>query len=408
MSAPAPKLWTSMKGRGGRGDRTALGMWFWDIDRVLLLLTLLLIAVGLIAVGAASPAAATRYSGGKHIVPPLFYLWWQLIWIGVSLPILLVVSMLPVPLARRLALFGTVVCLVLLMLVPVIGVEKNGATRWINLGISLLQPSEFLKPCFVVTVAWLLSMRAQDAALPVVTMTGGMTALVAFLLMLQPDFGQTVVFCAVWMALLMISGTSPKVMAGLIAAVPAGLLAAYMFYGTARARINAFLFPEADGIGAADHFQTNAAHDTITAGGWRGTGPGGGSMKFRLPEGQTDYIFSVIGEEFGLIACMIIAMLFLAIVVRVFVKLLDEQDEFRLFAAAGLATQFGVQALISMAVNTGLAPSKGMTLPFISYGGSSLIALSIGMGLLLAFTRRNPFVTRSKYIAHSGAHRSGI
>ncbi|MEG3178139.1 putative peptidoglycan glycosyltransferase FtsW [Sphingomonas sp. RB3P16] len=401
---PPPKLWKGMKHRGGRGDRSALGMWFWDIDRMLLLLTLLLVAVGLVAVGAASPAAATRYSDGKHIVPPLFYLWWQLAWVSVSLPVLLVVSMLPVPVARRMALIGTVACLVLLMLVPVIGVQKNGATRWLNLGVSLLQPSEFLKPFFIVTAAWVLSMRGQDEALPVVTITGGMTALVAVLLMLQPDFGQTVVFCAVWMALLMISGTSPKVIGGLIAAVPLGLGAAYMFYGTARARINAFLFPETDGVGAADHFQTNAAHDTITAGGWRGTGPGGGAMKFRLPEGHTDYIFSVIGEEFGLIACMIIAMLFLAIVVRVFVKLLDEQDEFRLFAAAGLATQFGIQALISMAVNTGLAPSKGMTLPFISYGGSSLVALSIGMGLLLAFTRRNPFVTRSKYIAH----RSGI
>ena len=412
MNTPAPKLWKSMKGRGGRGDRSALGTWFWDIDRMLLLLTLLLIAVGLVAVGAASPSAATRYSGAKHIVPPLFFLWWQLAWVGVSLPVLLVVSMLPVPVARRMALIGTAAFLFMLMLVPAIGVEKNGAMRWLNFGVSLLQPSEFLKPFFVVTVAWLLSMRAQDASLPVVTITGGMTALIATLLMLQPDFGQTVVFCVVWMSLLMISGTSPRIMGVLIAAVPAGVGAAYMFYGTARARINAFLFPATDGIGPADHFQTNAAHDTITAGGWRGTGPGGGTMKFHLPEGQTDYIFSVIGEEFGLVACMIIALLFLAIVVRVFVKLLDEQDEFRLFAAAGLATQFGVQALISMAVNTGLAPSKGMTLPFISYGGSSLIALSIGMGLLLAFTRRNPFVTRSKYIAHSGvrtgAQRSGL
>lgn len=405
----APRLWRSMKGRGGRGDRSVLGTWFWDIDRLLLLLTLLLIAVGLIAVGAASPAAATRYSDEKHHVPPLFYLWWQLAWVGVSLPILFVISMLPVAIARRMALLGTIACLVLLMLVPLIGVEKNGATRWINFGISLFQPSEFLKPFFIVTTAWLLSIRAQDDALPMVTITGAMTALVAALLMLQPDFGQTVVFCAVWLALLMLSGTSPRVMAGLIAAVPAGLGAAYLFYGTARVRINAFLFPSAEGAGASDHFQTNAAHETITAGGWRGTGPGGGSMKFHLPEGHTDYIFSVIGEEFGLVACMIIAVLFLAIVVRVFVKLLDEEDEFRLFAAAGLATQFGVQALISMAVNTGLAPSKGMTLPFISYGGSSQIALSIGMGLLLAFTRRNPFVTRSKYIAQrGGAHRSGV
>jgi cell division protein FtsW len=142
----------------------------------------------------------------------------------------------------------------------------------------------------------------------------------------------------------------------------------------------------------------DAAHRTLTSGGWTGTGPGAGSAKFGLPEAHTDYIFSVIGEEFGLIACSVVALVFLAIVVRVFVKLLDEQDEFKLLAAAGLATQFGAQALVSMAVNTGMAPSKGMTLPFISYGGSSMIALSIGMGLLLAFTRRNPFLTRSPYV----------
>ena len=391
-------LWKRMR-QGGRTDRSPLGMWFWDIDRVVLLLTLLLIAVGLIAVGSASPAAATRYSDEHHHIPPFFYLQWQVLWVCVSLPVLLIVSMLPVTAARRMALIGTVICFALLIAVPFVGVEKNGATRWLNFGVSLLQPSEFLKPCFIVTVAWLLSMKVKDDALPVTVITGAMTAFVGLLLMLQPDFGQTIVFVAVWFALLMIAGTSPKVMAGLIALAPAGLLAAYLFYGTARARIDAFLFPGAAGEAGSDHFQTNAAHDTITHGGWRGTGPGGGTMKFRLPEGHTDYIFSVIGEEFGLIACVIIALLFLAIVVRVFVKLLDERDEFRLYAAAGLATQFGVQSLISMAVNTGLAPSKGMTLPFISYGGSSMIALSIGMGLLLAFTRRNPFVTRSPYIA---------
>ncbi len=391
-------LWKRMR-QGGRTDRSPLGMWFWDIDRVVLSLTLLLIAVGLIAVGSASPAAATRYSDEHHHIPPFFYLQWQVLWVCVSLPVLLVVSMLPVVAARRMALIGTVICFALLIAVPFVGVEKNGATRWLNFGVSLLQPSEFLKPCFIVTVAWLLSMKVKDDALPVTVITGAMTAFVGLLLMLQPDFGQTIVFVAVWFALLMIAGTPPKVMAGLIALAPAGLLAAYLFYGTARARIDAFLFPGAAGEAGSDHFQTNAAHDTITHGGWRGTGPGGGTMKFRLPEAHTDYIFSVIGEEFGLIACVIIAILFLAIVVRVFVKLLDERDEFRLYAAAGLATQFGVQSLISMAVNTGLAPSKGMTLPFISYGGSSMIALSIGMGLLLAFTRRNPFVTRSPYIA---------
>lgn len=393
--------WRRVQRGGGRGDRSALGTWFWDLDRVLLLLTMLLIAVGLVAVGAASPSAASRYSDEHHHIPPLFYLWWQLAWVTVSIPTLLIVSMLPVAVARRLALAGTLVCLLLLGLVPVFGVEKNGATRWLNLGISLLEPSEFLKPMFVVTTAWLLAMRAQDAALPVIPITAALTGVVAVLLMLQPDFGQTIVFVAVWLALLMIAGTPTRVLLGLVGAVPVFVVGAYLFYGTARSRIDAYLFPGGTGgeAGGSDHFQTDAAHDTIVAGGWRGTGPGGGTMKFRLPEGHTDYIFSVIGEEFGLIACMVITLLFLAVVVRVFVKLLDERDEFRLFAAAGLATQFGVQALISMAVNTGLAPSKGMTLPFISYGGSSMVALSIGMGLLLAFTRRNPFVTRSPYIA---------
>jgi len=230
-----------------------------------------------------------------------------------------------------------------------------------------------------------------------VPITAAMTALVGCLLMIQPDFGQTIIFVVIWLALLMIAGTSLRVMGGFVAIVPVGLIAAYMFYDTARLRIDAFLGHGSE-TGAIDHYQTDMAYATLTAGGITGTGPGGGVMKFRLPEAHTDYIFSVIGEEFGLIACAVIALLFLAIVVRVFVKLLDEPDPFRLLAAAGLATQFGAQALVSMAVNTGIAPSKGMTLPFISYGGSSMIALSIGMGLLLAFTRRNPFLTRSPYI----------
>lgn len=396
-------VWARLQGHGGRGDRSPLGNWFWDVDRMLLLLTLCLVAIGLIAVAAASPATAVRYSGEHHKLAPLHYFWRQLMWVSVSVPVLFGVSMLPVATARRMALVGTAVLLALLALTPFIGAEHNGARRWIWLGIAEFQPSEFLKPLFIVTTAWLLSLRAKDPELPTVLITGGMTGMVGVFLMLQPDFGQTVIFCAVWMALLMIAGTPWRVVGGLIACVPAGLVAAYLFYGTARSRIDAFLFPDAEGEGAADHFQTDAAHHTITAGGWTGTGPSGGTAKFGLPEAHTDYIFSVIGEEFGIIACSIIALVFLAIVVRVFVKLLDEQDEFKLLAASGLAVQFGAQALVSMAVNTGLAPSKGMTLPFISYGGSSMIALSIGMGMLLAFTRRNPFLTRSPYVVRWAA-----
>jgi cell division protein FtsW len=387
-----------MKRRGGRGDRSPLGTWFWDIDRMLLLLTLFLIAIGLIAVAAASPATAVRYSGEHRKLAPLYYFWRQLMWVAVSMPVLFGVSMMPVAMARRMSLVGAAVLIAILAVTPFVGVEVNGARRWVGYGFAQFQPSEFLKPMFIVSVAWLLSLRVKDPELPTVLITGALTAAIAAMLMLQPDFGQTIIYCSVWMALLMIAGTPVRVMAGLAACVPVGLGAAYMFYGTARNRIDAFLFPTAEGDGASDHFQTNAAHNTLTAGGWTGTGPGGGSAKFGLPEAHTDYIFSVIGEEFGLIACSVIATIFLAIVVRVFVKLLDEQDEFKLLASAGLATQFGAQALISMLVNTGLAPSKGMTLPFISYGGSSMIALSIGMGLLLAFTRRNPFLTRSPYV----------
>ncbi|SEL43392.1 cell division protein FtsW [Sphingomonas palmae] len=387
-----------LQGRGGRGDPSPLGTWFWDIDRVLLLLALFLIAIGLIAVAAGSPATAVRYSGEHVKFTPLHYFWRQVIWVAVALPVLFGVSMLPVTLARRMSLVGAGICVALLAVTPFVGMTVNGARRWIGFGFAQFQPSEFLKPFFVVTVAYLLSLKARDEELPATVITAGLTGLVALLLMMQPDFGQTIIFCSIWLALIVIAGTPTRTIIGLLAMVPVGLVAAYVFYGTARARIDAFLFPGIEGEGAADHFQTNAAHNTLTAGGWFGTGPGGGTAKFGLPEAHTDYIFSVIGEEFGLIACMIVALVFLAIVVRVFVKLLDEQDSFKLLAASGLAVQFGAQALVSMAVNTGLAPSKGMTLPFISYGGSSMVALSIGMGLLLAFTRRNPFLMRSPYI----------
>ncbi|UZK67388.1 FtsW/RodA/SpoVE family cell cycle protein [Sphingomonas sp. M1-B02] len=380
----------------GRASTTRAGMWFWEVDRVLLLLALLLIAIGLVAVAAASPATARRYSDATHIVPPMYYFWRQLMWVCVSVPILIFVSMLPITLARRLSLIGAAFFLLLLVLAPVIGKEVNGARRWIDVGVSDLQPSEFLKPLFIVATAWMLSFRAKDPELPVLFVTGAMTALIGVLLMLQPDFGQTMVFAAVWLILLTLSGISGVAIGGLMGTAVAGVIAAYIFYDTARIRINSFLFPTKEAA-LADRYQIEMAHDTLTAGGLTGTGPGGGQVKFKLPEAHTDYIFSVIGEEFGLLACAVIVILYAAIVIRVFMKLLDEEDAFRLLAAAGLAAQFGVQALINMAVNTGIAPSKGMTLPFISYGGSSMIALSVGMGLLLAFTRRNPYLKRSPY-----------
>ena len=378
--------------RYGRTDTSALGRWFWEIDKVLLLLVSVLIAIGLIAVAAASPAAAHRYSGGSVTFPELYYFWRQLAWIAVGVPVMIFISMMPRERARRWSLFGAAFFFVLLIFVPVLGPEINGARRWLNFGFGQIQPSEFLKPTFVIALAWLLSMREKDKGVPVFALSALLTGAIAFLLMRQPDFGSTIIFCAVWLAMVALAGLNLRVLIALGIAGLVGVVLAYFFYDVATLRIDEFLF------GEGDSFQTSNAMRTLTAGGLFGMGPGGGTRKFGLPEPHTDYIFSVIGEEFGLIACLAIALLYLGIVARVLIKLLDEDNLFAILAAAGLAVQFGLQAMINMLVNVQLAPSKGMTLPFISYGGSSMLALSIGMGLLLAFTRRNPYLTRSPYV----------
>src|ERR1700761_6876313 len=378
--------------RLGRAARSALGRWFWEIDLVLLALVTVLIGIGLIAVAAASPAAGVRYSDGAVQFPPLYYFYRQCIWLAIGVPVMFVVSMLPKDVARRLALVGAAVFIVALALTPFIGHQVNGARRWLGVGMMQVQPSEFLKPLYVVAMAWLLSLKQHDRTLPVVPISFIITAVIAGCLMKQPDFGQTVIFLLMWTALLTLSGAPLKGLAALGGLGVAAVVSAYLFYPVARLRIDNFIFK------SGDTYQVDSARRTLMHGGLFGTGPGAGSMKFRLPEPHTDYIFSVIGEEFGLIACLAIALIYVAIIVRVFVKLLDEEDAFVLLAGAGLATQFGAQAIINMAVNVQLAPSKGMTLPFISYGGSSMIALSMGFGLLLAFTRRNPYLTRSPYV----------
>ncbi|PAL23249.1 FtsW/RodA/SpoVE family cell cycle protein [Sphingopyxis sp. GW247-27LB] len=381
----------SIKRRGprlSRADRTPLGLWFWEIDRVLLLLVSMLIAIGLVAVAAASPVAAQKLSTTTASLDPLYYFYRQLMWVIVGVPVMLAISMLPKAQARRFAIYGTLTFLALLFLVPLIGASVNGAQRWIGSGMFRLQPSEFLKPFFAVSLAWVLSLRLHDQSLPVVPLSFVLTGVIAVLLMGQPDLGQTIIFAATWFVLVLVAGLSMRIMAGLGVAGLVGLVLAYFFYPVAQQRINIWLFAE------GDSFQVDKAHATLTAGGLIGTGPGAGLAKFQLPEAHTDYIFSVIGEEFGIIACIAIAILYLAIIVRVLVRLLDEEDSFLILAVCGLVAQFGGQAVINMAVNTQLFPSKGMTLPFISYGGSSMLALSIGMGLLLSLTRRNPYAAR--------------
>ncbi len=378
--------------RLGRADRTPFGLWFWEIDRVLLLLVTVLLSIGLIAVAAASPATAHRYSGGSVTISPLYYFWKQLAWVGMGVPVLLVVSMLPQNAARRFALAGAAFFSIFLAAVPLIGVEVNGSTRWIGAGFGQFQPSEFLKPFYAVSLAWFLSLKSHDRDLPVFALSGLLTGIIGVLLMLQPDFGQTIIFSTIWMAMVMIAGLPGRIIGMLMGGGVGGVLLAYFTYPVATLRINNFLFSN------GDTYQVDMAQATISGGGFFGTGPGGGEQKFRLPEAHTDYIFSVIGEEFGLLACIAIACVFVAIALRVFVKMLDEEDGFVILASCGLTIQIVVQAMINMAVNAGIAPSKGMTLPFISYGGSSMIALCAGFGLLLAMTRKNPYLNRSPYV----------
>lgn len=392
LSVGLKKKRLQLNSRLGRSDRTPLAIWFWELDRVLLGLIMTLIAIGLIAIAAASPVAAIKHSSDTVTLNSLHYFYRQLMWVAVGVPVMLLVSMAPKETARRFAIIAAIVAFILLFLVPIMGNTVNGAKRWIGYGFATIQPGEFLKPFYAVSLAWLLSLRAKDESLPVIPLSFVLTGVVALLLMMQPNLGQTIIFCGIWFTLMMLSGLSARLIAAISIGGVGGIIGAYFLYPVATQRINSWLF------GGDEFDQVMLAHKALTGGGLLGTGPGLGTEKFKLPEAHTDYIFSVIGEEFGLLACAAIALVYVAIIVRVFLRLLDEEDNFIILAVAGITAQIGGQALINMAVNLQLFPSKGMTLPLISYGGSSFIALSLGLGLLLAFTRRNPYLDRSQYV----------
>ena len=376
--------------RYNRSRRSQLAVWWREIDRVLLTLVLSLMAIGTLAVAAGSPASARRLSTAATHLPDLYFFKAHIVWQILGLIVMFGASLLSKDAARRAGIVLGSAMLVGLMLVPVIGHEVNGARRWLNLGVSL-QPSEFLKPAFAIGLAWILTWRVRDPNLPVIPITGAIMGLVAVLLMMQPDFGSTMLFAAVWFVLVLLSGMPVKMIGGVMGIGVGAISLAYMFYENGRHRIDAFL-----GGGTAFD-QVDLASRTLTAGGWTGAGLWLGTRKLSLPEAHTDYIFSVIGEEFGLLVCGLIVLLYIAVIARVLARLIDEEDLFTVLAAAGLTAQLGGQAFINILVNLQLFPSKGMTLPLISYGGSSTIALCLGVGFLLAITRRNPFLSRTRF-----------
>ncbi len=387
--APATAIASELPGRTNRREtiRARLKIWWRELDHVLLGLIVILIAVGCAAISAASPAGAARLSSDEVTLNPLRFLFLHFRWLAVGVPAMIGLSMLSRDSARRFAILLSAAMVAAMLLVPFIGSEVNGARRWLNLGFSF-QPSEFLKPGFAITLAWIMSWRLKDPEIPSFALVTGALGVVVVLLMAQPNLGDAILFSGVWFVLVLLGGASFRHIAGLFAGGLIGLTLAYAFYDNARHRIDSWLF------GGTDFDQVDLAQRTLLAGGWDGVGFWVGVKKFRLPEAQTDYIFSVVGEEFGLLACGAIVLLFFAIVLRVLVRLASEENYFALLAAAGLTAQLGAQAFINILVNLSLFPSKGMTLPLVSYGGSSTIAVCMSLGLLLALTRRNPFLTR--------------
>ena len=363
-----------------RSDRGLLANWWFSVDKVLLSAVLLLMAAGVLLSLAASPPVAQRLD-----LPYLHFFKRQLIFLVPAVAVLVGVSFFDLKQARRTAFWCFVAGLGLMGLALVIGPEIKGAHRWISLGSFSLQPSEFVKPAFVVSAAWLMAEGRRRPDMPGQMLAWGLFFAFVGMLLIQPDFGQTVLVCLVWTVMLLVNGLPWLVFAGLAGIAAFGAVTAYNTMPHVASRVERFLHPE-----NADTFQVDTATRAFENGGLFGTGPGGGTAKLILPDSHTDFIFAVAGEEFGYIAILVLIGLVAFIALRVLNHAARQSDGFSALAASGLVSIFAFQAIINMAVNVSLMPAKGMTLPFISYGGSSLLAMSFAMGLVLAFSRARP------------------
>lgn len=359
-----------------RSDRSRLAEWWRTVDRPLLSALLFLVLCGLLMSFAASPPVAERIGlDENHFVKrhALFFFPTIAIMVGLSF-------LSPKQIRRgALALFGLSILALLATLF--VGAEVKGSQRWISVAGFNLQPSEFVKPAFVVVTAWLFSENNRRPDIPGNLFSIILFAIVAALLIAQPDFGQTMLLAAVWGSLFFMAGMSWIWIAALGALGISGLMMAYVIFPHVAGRINRFV------SGEGDNFQVETGIEAIRNGGWLGQGPGEGTVKNILPDSHTDFSFAVAAEEFGILACMLLVGLYAFIVLRGLYKCTLERDSFVRISAAGLILLFGFQSLINIGVNLNLLPAKGMTLPFISYGGSSMVAMAIGMGFLLALTR---------------------
>ena len=361
-----------------RTDISTVGRWWWTVDKWLVAATIGLILIGIYLTFAADPPAAGRIGQDTyHFVKR------QLTFLPIACLAMFAASLLSPLGVRRFAVIGFAVTLVLMLATLLIGAEVKGAKRWLYLGPLSLQPSEFIKPFFAVVAAWMFAEHKVREGFPGNLIAIGLLVAVTGVLLSQPDVGMTLVVSAVWCAQFFVAGLPIFWVILIIVGGLGGIVSAYFVFPHVASRIDRFLDPS-----TGDSYQVATAMRAFQQGGLFGRGPGEGRVKEALPDAHTDFIFAVAGEEFGILLCFAIVALFAFLVLRALTRAMKEENLFVLLAVGGLTVQFGLQAMINMASSLRMMPTKGMTLPFISYGGSSLVALGLGMGMLLALTRR--------------------
>ena len=363
-----------------RAQRTPFGEWWWTVDRLMLAAIGALMLAGVVLSLAASPPVAGRLG-----LEPFYFVNRHVLFLVPTIAILLGVSFLNPRQIRRLSVIVFVVSLIMVAATPMFGAEIKGAKRWLIIFGVNIQPSEFLKPAFVILVAWLFGESAKRPDMPANMFALMLLLTVVALLVMQPDFGQTMLIVLVWSALFFMAGMRLVWVFGMAGVAGLGLLIAYSTVPHVARRIQRFLDPA-----SGDTFNIDIATESFIRGGWFGKGPGEGTVKRLLPESHTDFVFAVAAEEFGVALCLALVALFSFIVIRALIRAMRNDDPFTRFAGAGLTMLFATQSAINMAVNLHLMPAKGMTLPFISYGGSSMLSLAYAMGMLLALTREQP------------------
>jgi cell division protein FtsW len=361
-----------------RTKRQFLINWWWTLDRYILTGILLLVALGIALIMAASPYIAQRIG-----LDSFYFLKRQIVYIILGFGIIIFLSLSEPVFIRRISVLGFLGCLTLLILIEFMGYETKGARRWIYLAGFSIQPSEIIKPFFVVLVSWFITRKNLETGFPGFTIATILFAIIAALLVRQPDFGMTLTLGAIWFTLMVMGGLSVVFIIIMMILGILGIAGGYMFLPHVQKRIDTFLSG-----GTSQNYQTQKSLEAFNNGGIFGTGPGQGKVKEILPDAHTDFIFSVAGEEFGLLFCLLIISLYCAVIFRCLYRVYLEKDLFIILSLTGLCMQIFFQAAVNMGVTINLLPNTGMTLPFISYGGSSMISVSIAAGIMLSFTRK--------------------